>query len=267
MCDNNKLEYKILGIQIWKICAYFIVYSFIGYIIETLFAIVTTGIWESRQSFLYGPFLGIYGVGAVLILLFCKYFDKNNFTLFIGGYIIGSLTEYILSFLIEVVLETKWWDYSGKILNVNGRVCLLYSIFWGILTMLLVRKINPIIDKISNKIQAKTSRKFLKATISVLTIFLVIDCIATVYAQNQFITRMIVEKNISVCNKSEIEIKYDKVKENELLDKFINTVWSDKKMIKTFPNIKIQDENHNTIYLSSLLPEIKPYYIKLFDKK
>ena len=51
------------------------------------------------------------------------------------------------------------------------------------------------------------------------------------------------------------------------LDRFINTVWGNKKMIKTFPNIKIQDKDHNTIYLSGLLPEINPYYIKLFDKK
>ena len=70
MGNNNKLEYKILGISIWKIFVYFIVYSILGYIIETLFAMVTMGVWQSRQSFLYGPFLGIYGVGAVFIILF-----------------------------------------------------------------------------------------------------------------------------------------------------------------------------------------------------
>ena len=267
MGNNNKLEYKILGISIWKIFVYFIVYSILGYIIETLFAMVTMGVWQSRQSFLYGPFLGIYGVGAVFIILFTKYFDKNNFTLFIGGYVIGTLTEYILSFLIEVILETSWWDYSGKILNVNGRVCLLYSVFWGILTVFLVRKVNPKIDKLCNWLQEKISIKVLKTTVSIIIIFLLIDCIATVYAQDQFITRMVVEKNISVYNEEEVKEKYDRVKANKNLDRFINTVWGNRKMIKTFPNIKIQDKDHNTIYLSGLLPEINPYYIKLFDKK
>lgn len=263
----DKLEYKILGISIWKIFVYFIVYSILGYIIETLFGIATMGVWQSRQSFLYGPFLGIYGLGAILILLFSKYFNKNNLTLFIGGYIIGSLTEYILSFLIEVLLETKWWDYSGRILNINGRVCLLYSIFWGFLTVFLVKKVNPKIDKLCNKLQNKISKKILKTTVSIITLFILIDCVATVYAQDYFITRMVVENDIPVYNEKEMEEKYNKVKENKKLDNFINTFWGNKKMIKTFPNIKIQDKNFNTIYLNSLLPEIKPYYIKIFDKK
>ena len=55
MKENKKLE--ILGISIWKIFAYFILYSFLGYIIETIFGILTTGLWQCRQSFLYGPFL------------------------------------------------------------------------------------------------------------------------------------------------------------------------------------------------------------------
>ena len=88
----------------------------------------------------------------------------------------------------------------------------------------------------------------------------------TYYAQDMFITRMIVEKNIPVYNEIEVEEKYNKVKENKKLDNFINTVWSNKKMIKTFPNIKIQDKDFNTVYLNSLLPEIKPYYVKIYDK-
>lgn len=266
MVNSDKLEYKILGIRIWKIFTYFIIYSVLGYIIETLFALVTMGVVESRQSFLYGPFLGIYGVGAVFIILFTKYFDKNNFTLFIGGYIIGTLTEYILSFLIEVILETKWWDYSGKILNVNGRVCLLYSIFWGILTVFLVRKVNPKIDKLCNWLQEKISRKVLKMAVSIIIIFLLVDCFATIYAQDQFITRMVVEKGIPVSNYEEVQRKYEKTYQNEALANFIHTFWGDEKMIRTFPNIKIEDKDHNTIYLSSLLPEIQPYYKKIFEK-
>ena len=62
----NKKSVTILGISIWKLFAYFIIYSFIGYIIETLFGIATKGVWESRQSFLYGPFCAIYGLGVAL---------------------------------------------------------------------------------------------------------------------------------------------------------------------------------------------------------
>lgn len=264
--NSKDREYELFGVSIWKIFSYFIIYSILGYIIETLFGIITMGELQSRQSFLYGPFLGIYGIGAVFILIFSKYFNKSNLTLFLGGYIIGTLTEYIFSFLIEVILETDWWDYSGKILNVNGRVCLLYSMFWGVLTLVLVKIINPFIDKICNKIKEKLSRKTLKIIVLILIIFLFIDCVLTIYAQDMFITRMVVEKNIPVYNKEAINEKYIRVKNNKNLDNLINTLWENEKMIKTFPNIKIKDKDFNVIYLNSLLPEIKPYYIKFFEK-
>ncbi len=143
-------------------------------------------------------FYGIYGIGAVILIVGSRYFDKNNFTLFLGGYAIGSITEYLTSFLVEVIMHAKWWDYSNNILNVNGRVCLLYSIFWGILTIFLIRKFNPFIDKILNKIATRLSPKIAKAILSFLILFLALDCILTCYAQDIFMTRMILKNNIQV---------------------------------------------------------------------
>ena len=77
----EKRKLKILSFSIWRLLAYFIIYSVVGYIIETLFGIVTKGVWESRQSFLYGPFCGVYGLGAVVMIVFLQYFKKNNNTL------------------------------------------------------------------------------------------------------------------------------------------------------------------------------------------
>lgn len=259
-------EWKVLGISIWKLCVYFILYSLLGYIIETLFGILTTGVWESRQSFLYGPFCGIYGIGAVCIILFSQYFKGNNRFLFLAGFLIGSVTEYTLSFLVEITMKTRWWDYSDRIFNMNGRICLLYSIFWSILTVLLVKKINPKMDKLLNRGKEKIPIRILKGTIFMVTIFLAIDCLATCYAQNQFMTRMIVEHDIEVENKEAVIEKYKRTYENEALSKFIHKVWGDRKMIRTFPNIKIEDKNQHTIYIDSLLPEIQPYYRKIFEK-
>ena len=64
---NDVKKFTIFGVSIWRIFAYFIIYSVIGYIIETVFGMVTKGVIESRQSFLYGPFCAIYGLGAVNI--------------------------------------------------------------------------------------------------------------------------------------------------------------------------------------------------------
>lgn len=263
---NEKTSLTILGISIWKLFVYFIFYSFLGYVIETIFGVFTKGVWECRQSFLYGPFLGIYGLGAISIILFSQYFNKNNFTLFLGGAIIGAVTEYVISFLTEVIMQTRWWDYTNNILNINGRICLLYSFFWGILTIFLMRKVTPLLERIMKKIQSKISTKLLKGITLVTIIFLAIDCLLTCYAQQKFITRMVIEHHIEVENREEVLADYNQAYGNDTLDKIIRTLWSDKKMIKTFPNIKVEDKNGNTIYLDSLLPEIQPYYLKIFDK-
>lgn len=257
---------KILGISIWKIFTYFILYSIVGFIIETIFGIITTGLLESRRSFLYGPFCGIYGVGAVCIILFSKYFDKNNFSLFIGGYIIGTIIEYMTSFLVETILHTQWWDYSGRILNLNGRVCLLYSLFWGILTIFLIKKFNPIFDRLIEKIKNKYAIRTIQGILTIVIIFLIVDVLATCYAQDKFITRMVIENNIAVKDYERRLKDYEETEKNEFLSSVINTLWNNKKMLKTFPNIKIEDANKNVIYIGSLLPDIQPYYIRIFPK-
>lgn len=211
-------------------------------------------------------FYGIYGVGAVILIIASQYFNQNNLSLFLGGYAIGSITEYLTSFFVETVMHTKWWDYSNNLFNINGRVCLLYSIFWGILTIFLIRKFNPFLDKILQKIASKISRKLIKGCLSFLILFLLLDCIATCYAQDVFITKMIVENKIEVTDSQEREKKYKKIQEKDSLSNFINHYWNDEKMIKTFPNMKIEDIHHNILYLDSLLPSIQAYYIKIFEK-
>lgn len=211
-------------------------------------------------------FCGIYGVGAVIIIVFSQYFNKNNLTLFLSGYLIGSITEYLTSFLVEMVMHTKWWDYSNNILNINGRICLLYSVFWGILTIFLVKKFNPFLDQIINKIEIRIPRKLTKGFLSFMVIFLMFNCILTCYAQDMFVTRMVIENDIKTTDFEKREAVYQKLEEKNSLLTFINTYWNDEKMIKTFPNMKIEDVNGNVIYLDSLLPEIQPYYKKVFEK-
>ena len=211
-------------------------------------------------------FYGIYGVGAVIIIVFSQYFNKNNFTLFLGGYVIGSVTEYLTSFLVEVILHAKWWDYSNNILNVNRRVCLLYSIFWGILTIFLVKKFNPFIDNLIIKIENKITPKLTKGVIAFLIIFLMLDCMVTCYAQDAFITRIVLKNDIELKDIDRREKDYQKIEENEYLSNFVDKYWNDKKMIITFPNMKIEDKDGNIIYLDSLLPDIQPYYKKIFEK-
>ena len=101
------MEQKIQKISIWRLLSYFIIYSFIGYIVETLFAMINYNVLESRKSFLYGPFCGIYGVGAIIFILSLRYFNKNGYKVFFTGCLIGSVVEYIISFLGEVLFDAR----------------------------------------------------------------------------------------------------------------------------------------------------------------
>ena len=97
MEKKEKEHIKICGISIWRILAYFVVYSVAGFIIETIFGLLTKGVLESRKSFLYGPFCSIYGLGAVLMILPLQKYKKNNYTLFFAGFFIGSIIQYMVS--------------------------------------------------------------------------------------------------------------------------------------------------------------------------
>ena len=266
--DINQCKKKmtINGISIWRILAYFIIYSVAGYIIETLYGMITKGVWESRQSFLYGPFCGIYGLGAVVMIVCLHKFPKKFNALFIGGFIVGSVVEYVVSFVGEMLLGVKWWDYSNMPLNINGRICVYFSVFWGFLGIYLIASLNPKVDRIINWIKGKFKKyKGLKTCVVTVFVLLMIDCIATGFAIEFFLVRMIVKNDIPVANKEAVVEQYDKIYGNEKLSNFIYKYWGDKKMIRTFPNLKVTDKDGNIVYMDSLL-DIQPYYFKVHDK-
>ncbi|MFV0480562.1 MAG: putative ABC transporter permease [Campylobacteraceae bacterium] len=124
------------------LAAFWIIYSFFGWIIETVYCRVLDGHFTKR-GFLIGPFVPIYGFGALIILLCLDKYIQNLFLVFILGLILTSTLEYITSYFMEMFLKLKLWDYSGHFMNINGRVCLLNSTLFGLLCVLLVGFIQP----------------------------------------------------------------------------------------------------------------------------
>ena len=265
--DNKVKKSKtIFGFSIWRLIAYFIIYSVLGFIIETIFGAVTKGVIESRKSFLYGPFCAIYGLGAVVMILCLQPFKKNNNTLFWGGFVVGSIIEYLVSLIGELIFHVIWWDYSDMPLNINGRVCVYFSIFWGLLGIYLVSYINPKIDKLINFIKRKISDKALKIIEMITAVFLIVDCLLTAYALKAFYIRMVKLHNINIGNVEMIDKEYDKIYGNKKKSDFIYKYWGDEKMIKTLPNLKLQENDGKIVYFDSLLPDIQTYYYKFSDK-
>ena len=260
---NKKSKFKlaIFEYDIWQILQYFIVYSIVGYIIETIYGLLTNGVIESRQSMLYGPFCSIYGLGAICLICIPQKLKKNNWTLFGAGFIIGSVVEYAVSWIGECIFHVKWWDYTELAFNVNGRICLIFSIFWGILTIILNKRINPKVDEIINKVPIK---KLHIATL-VLIIFMAIDFFISSFALKMFYTRLVYNYDLEVQGIEEYYEDYlELYRENEGLRDFVDKFFSDKKMLKTFPNLKLTLKDGNILWVKDVLTDIKPYYIKIF---
>ena len=258
---KEKKHIKIAGITLWRIVAYFIIYSVAGFIIETIFGVLTKGVLESRKSFLYGPFCSIYGLGAVLMILPLQRFKKNNYTLFAAGFVIGSIIEYLVSLIGELIFHIKWWDYSDQILNLNGRICVLFSLFWGLLAIYLMSDINKRVDKLIDFLKKKISMGILKTAVVLVSIFLAFDLGITAYALQMFTIRIVYDNNLNVANKQYIDEQYEKIYVKDTKQKeFILKYFDDEKMIKTFPNIKIEDVDGNILFYRKYVKDIKPYY-------
>ena len=260
---KTKKQFNIFGFTITKILAYFIIYSVVGYVIETIFGLLTKGVIESRKSFLYGPFCGIYGVGAVIMIMGLQKFNKNNYTLFAGGFIIGSLIEYVVSFIGEWFFHIKWWDYSSMPFNINGRICVWFSIFWGILAIYLMTHFHPKIDKFLNKMQPNVLKTF---TI-ILTILIFIDFLVTGFALKMFYVRLVDKYDLDIQGDDEYLRDYEELYANPEVKKFVDTHFSDERMLLTFPNIKVTKKDGNVIWICDILKHIQPYYIKVFTPK
>lgn len=159
MEEQDKLEKRELT-NIQKIILYFFVYAILGWILETIFCLVTTGNFTKR-GFLYGPLCPIYGFGAVILIECLRKIKTTVIGKFFISMIAFTIFEYIVSLILENIFGLRWWDYSNEPFNFQGRISLGYSIAWGILGTIFVQnihpyltsKIEPLMMKLSNKVR------------------------------------------------------------------------------------------------------------------
>lgn len=161
--------------QLFNILAYFVIYSFLGWVMES----IVRSIAEKKlinTGFLVGPMCPIYGIGAMIMLLFLDRFENNIPLLFIVSIVVLTIWEYLVGVLLETIFKTKYWDYSDQKFNFQGRVCLTNSICWGILGVLFVKGIHPAIIKLLEKVNIHV----LHYAIFIISIVAIVDMIVSV---------------------------------------------------------------------------------------
>ncbi len=131
---------------------YFFFYSFIGWFFESCYCSVRPKKWVNR-GFLRGPWCPIYGTGALVILILLVPLRSitpnlylNELIIFIVGMVVCDIVEFMTSYIMEKLFNARWWDYSDKRFNIQGRICLTHTMYWGTLSCLFVFVLQPIID-------------------------------------------------------------------------------------------------------------------------
>ncbi|MGY3778961.1 putative ABC transporter permease [Isobaculum melis] len=183
-----------------KLILLFFIYAIMGWLWETIYCSLKQGKFVYR-GFLFGPYCPIYGFGLIGVVYLVAPFQKNLFLLFIFSSLIVSILEYFTSYFMEKLFHTTWWSYEDVPFNLNGRIALPISIFWGIACVFVVKVIHPLADQWVSWLNTH----FGITLPIVLLILLLIDTIASIMSMNAF------QKMVHQLN-TELETKLEEAK-------------------------------------------------------
>lgn len=202
---------KIIN-YIIKIFWIFVIGSVFGFFVEMLYALVYTRTLEVRQGLIYGPFIQIYGIGAVAYYILISKIQEPT-KAFFAGMAMGGILEYLCSFFQEIFFGTISWDYSNLFMNLNGRISLLYCVYWGIIAVLYLKVIYPIFVKMEPLIEKKSIRVVTIFFVLFMTFDIVISCMAGNRQK---------ERRKNIPSDGPVDEFLDKAYPDELLDKIYN---------------------------------------------
>ena len=130
----------------------FFIYSFIGYVFEVISVSIHSKKIVLSRGYLIGPYIPLFGFGALIILLFLSKYENDVLALFILGMFYCGTLEYFTSYIMEKIFNLRWWNYSHRKFNINGRVCLENGVMFGLGSIWLVKCCNPFISSLLGKL-------------------------------------------------------------------------------------------------------------------
>ncbi len=173
----------VSGYFIW-----FIIFSVVGWIFETIFCSVVDGFYQNR-GFLYGPVCPIYGLGAVFCIGVADvanhygYYDRfSAWQVFLIGYIFSAVLEYSVHYLLEKKFHATWWDYKNMPLNINGRICVPASTLFGLSYMFIFKFVYPLVLKMRTDVPSGVT----ELVAMILVALLAVDAALTISALKSF---------------------------------------------------------------------------------
>lgn len=202
----------------------FLIYSCIGWCMEVIISLIEKKRFVDR-GFLLGPYCPIYGFGMLLIVFLLRNYMDEPLVLFVLSMVICMILEYFTSYFMELIFKARWWDYSRKKYNINGRICLETAIPFGLGGTLIMYVIHPFIMGLVNNIS------FLMLIIIGITLF-VLFFIDNVVSFNTVLKINGVDFRDYVDNTEEItELVREHLMKHSILTK---------RLVSAFPNIRVK---------------------------
>ena len=200
----------------------FMIYSILGWCIEVITKLVETKKFINR-GFLIGPYLPIYGFGAIVITLLLQRYENDLIVLFIFSILICSILEYFTSFIMEKIFCTRWWDYSTKKFNINGRICLRTMIPFGLLGVIMIKYINPLLINVCKSYNSFSLNIVFAITLLVFMLDIIVSSVILLSFRKE--NKLLVGDNTEKMSKK----VYSKIKK---------LGWPYKRLLKAFPNLR-----------------------------
>ena len=156
---------------------FFYIYCFCGWVFESTYVSLKQHHFVNR-GFLRLPMLPLYGTGAVMMLWVSLPVKNNLFLVYCSGVVAATLLEYVTGYVMERLFKVRYWDYTGKFLNVHGYICLMSTLCWGVMTVLVVDVIHVQVEKLVLAINTR----YVDAIVMVMTPFITADFVTSFIA-------------------------------------------------------------------------------------
>ena len=201
----------------------FMLYSIMGWLLEVTCKLIEKHKFINR-GFLIGPYCPIYGWGSLIIILTLNSNKNDMIGLFLKAIVICSILEYMTSYIMEKLFHARWWDYSEKKFNLNGRICLETMIPFGVLACIVIYGIQPVLYQFYTRIP--------NTILYIITILLFI-----LYLIDNFIS---FHTLFHISSKIKLELK-DNTKEisNYVKEKLKHSTYLNRRIVKAFPNFQV----------------------------
>lgn len=207
------------GLNFYKLIWIFILVSVLGFLLETVYFFINDGSFEIKKGLIYGPFNPVYGLGAIVLVVFLENIPKiNDFFVFVISTVLSGVCAYLFSWIQERFLCVVFWDYSSQPLNFSGRISVKQSVVLGILGFVFMKYIYEFMGKKIESIPEDIG----KIGAWIIFLFIVFDI---------FISVLAVKRKVERVSGAEAQ---------SVFEKFLDETYGDNFLDKIYPKMQIR---------------------------